>query len=151
MLTIAATALHPPSTGISNIIPLLLGGSAFGAVVTVLWQAWQRHRTGQLDDAQQIRSATKDAVDSSNILYAQYKVELEDARRQLNEYLTQLISVNRELGQTMGRITKLEQDLTAARGEVVTLREELARAYEQRDHLRVEVRQLQQRIQALES
>lgn len=143
---VAAVTTQPSAT-LLEVIVALLGGGLF----TVLFQIYMRWRKGPIDDALQMQHAADVARRASEGLFTSYRVELEDAKKQLSEYLDQLVKVNRDLGAAEQRIQKLERDLHAAHGEARDLRAALTEALARRDQLVVEVGQLRDRIIELET
>jgi chromosome segregation ATPase len=146
-MQIAETA---PSPGPSPLL-YIFGALAAGGLLDLLWRMYQRSKYGAREDALQIAKEARDQVHSSGELFTRYKVELEDAQRQLNEYLSQLVGVNKELGKAMARITRLEQDLTVAQSDNRQLKLELTEALAKRDALTQQIEELLERIRSLEA
>jgi chromosome segregation ATPase len=148
MLRLLADA-SPPSGNPSSLLYIFAALLA-GGVLQVVWQVYRRWRRGSTDDALEIAKAAQDQAQSSAELWTRYRVELEDAKAQLSEYLRELVSVNRELGAATARIVRLEQELHQARNDATQLRAALNDAIARRDELRDRVFSLQERIRLLE-
>lgn len=150
---LALAAAHHPITPPTTASPWLyiLGAILAGGVLEFVWRIFQRVRYGGRDDAMSIAKAAQYQAANASELWVKYKVELEDAQKQIGQYLEELIKVNRELGAASARIAKLEDDLREERSESARLRDELAEARAKRDELLDKVHALHERIRALES
>lgn len=138
-----------PAAGPSPLLYLFAAMLA-GGVLQVCWEVYRRWRRGSTEDALEIAKAAQDQAASSTELWTRYRVELEDAKTQLAQYLKELIAVNRELGAATARIMKLEEELHQARIDSAQLREALIDARARRDELLQRVAALQERIRLLE-
>src|ERR1700745_774217 len=111
---LSLSEVHPPiaaqPTWLLVLLALLGGG---GALQTVLF-FYRRWRYGTRDDAIQIAKAAQEQAESSAGLWDKYKIELEDAQRQMATYLDKIVEVNRELGSAFSRIGKVEKELYRA-------------------------------------
>lgn len=148
MLPLAEAA---PTSGSTTVI--LLGALFAGGLVGALFNVYLRWRKGPIDDALQMQQAQDVARKASQELFVTYRVELEQAKKQLSEYLDQLVKVNRDLGAAEARIGLLESELREARTEVERTRrleQELEAARQRRAELEKEVKSLLERIRAVE-
>lgn len=150
MIIKLAEAASPPSSN-TNTILYVMAALLAGGLLDIGWRAYQRYRHGAQDDALEVAKAARDQAQSSTDLWKSYKIELEDAKGQISQYLTELVSVNRELGSALAKISRLDEELRHARGEAQDLKQRLDEAKAHRDELLKRVAELRERIDTLEA
>jgi chromosome segregation ATPase len=151
LLLAVTTAAPGPVDSSTKTIVYILAAIFAGGVFDLGWRIWRRSKYGTKDDALEIAKEARQQASASSELWVKYKVELEDAKGQISQYLQELVSVNRELGKSIEKVDSLERELRHARSESGDLRSKLEEAKKQRDELLHRIANLMDRIETLES
>lgn len=151
---VVQSAPSPPQyTTLIYIVGALVTGGALQVGVT----AYRRWTRGPIEDKQIIGQIVQGEMSGMKDLLAEYRIEVEVTKRQLEEYREQLGEVTRELARAQVRITRLEDELKDAKGNRAALQAELVAVtaerdglITQRDALEGQAGELRDRVSALE-
>lgn len=135
----------------------LIAAVAAGGLAQVVYQIVRNWRRKPIDDQQIIGKQIKDDLGNLKDLLAEYRLEVEVNKRQLEDYRRQLTEITLELAKAQARIGLLEDQLRTARSEHESVQHELEAMQRrrdelqgERDRLKQEAANLGQRIKALE-
>lgn len=128
-----------------------------GTLIPLLYQIARNWRRKPLEDQEIIEKTVRNELGNLKDLLAEYRLEVEVNKRQLEDYRKQLGEVTFELSRAQVRITYLEDALRTAKTDHETVKRELEEAkarrealQEERDRLNVEAEELRGRIKELE-
>lgn len=141
---VAAVNTGPPSTLLYFFMILATGG-----VLNLAWQAYMRHKRGGTEDDELVSRISNQVVEGAHGLLEEYRIEIEVAKRRIEDYQRQITELNRFLGAANERINRLEAELESGRGERASLQHELAATVERREQMRRKVEELEHQIALL--
>lgn len=149
MIPFAAATYEP--------IVYIVGTLLTGGVLQVVYTIVRNYKRGPIDDDSIIAQTVRDDVEGLRGLLAEYRLETEVNKRQLETYQKDLREMTRELAQAQVRIGNLEKQLReggerreAIERELTDIRRERDRLEAERDRLAAEAQKLQDRIEKLE-
>lgn len=135
----------------------LLAAVFAGGLVQVIYQAVRNRRRDPVEDSEIARKAVKDELGGLKDLLAEYRIEVEVNKRQLEDYRNQLNQITLDLSRAQVRIGLLEDQLRDAKSESTAVQRELEGTKRRRDELQVErdrlsreTAELRERIKGLE-
>lgn len=142
--------------GYTNIVYLLAAVFA-GGLIPLLYRAWRDRKRGPIEDSQIIAGTVRDELGGLKDLLAEYRLEVELNKRQLEDYRNQLGMLTIELAKAQARISVLETQLHDAQGERSAMQRDLEAARQrrieleaERERVRQDGEQLRRRIKELE-
>lgn len=135
----------------------IIGAMFAGGLIPLAYNMLRNWRRAPIEDSQIIASNVRNDVSGLKDLLAEYRIEVELNKRQLEDYRGQLGQITIELAKAQARISLLEQQLSTARnerdqilGELDGMRARRDELAAERERLKEEAAALQGRIKALE-
>lgn len=149
MIALAAATYTP--------IIYIVGTLLAGGLLQLVYSIARNYRRGPIDDTSIVSQTVRDDVEGLRGLLAEYRLETEVNKRQLENYAKDVRDMTRELAQAQLRISNLEKQLREGDGRRETVERELSeikhdrdRLAVERDRLIVEATAMRARVQALE-
>lgn len=149
MIALAAATYTP--------IIYIVGTLLAGGLLQLVYSIARNYRRGPIDDTSIVSQTVRDDVEGLRGLLAEYRLETEVNKRQLENYAKDVRDMTRELAQAQLRISNLEKQLREGDGrreiverELSEIRHDRDRLAVERDRLIVEATAMRARVAALE-
>lgn len=146
-LIYAAAPVAPTSQ--TPVLLYVFGAILAGGGMTMFAQLVRHWRRGQVEDTELISRITKDTISGAKDILAEYRLEVEVVKRQVEAYRVQLNELMTKLAEANLRIQNLEEALKEAHHDRDRLVDELSKAVDQRQELIGEIHRLRANIDRL--
>lgn len=149
ILNLIAASAPPQQVPQSSVLLYILGAAVAGGGFTALLGLIRYWRRGQVEDTELVSRITKDTVAGAKDILAEYRLEVEIVKRQVEAYRDQLNNLTMALAEANVKISNLERQLSTAQTEHTGLQRDLQEAMKERKRLMHEIGRLHVEIKRL--